>query len=216
MALPPEPRAVCPAASVGLPTPRRKHLCMSLSRPREGSRAFVDWTSAAWPADQHAQCPPLLSRGSHAKPCTTLIGFEMRLPEASPACSHPAWTAVTPSVTTSRLQLAGSVGQRESFANEAKAAGLTPGPRLQRAICLRKCMSPDTRRGERREGTEAGIHSGKQLPTAGQRVPVDCEGCLSFSSPTFQVGRPGFHFRLFLDDTNGYVNEGEAVPKLEN
>lgn len=40
----------------------------------------------------------------------------------------PAWMAVTPSVTMSRLQLACSVDQREPFANEAKVVGLIPGP----------------------------------------------------------------------------------------
>lgn len=54
------------------------------------------------------------------KPSTTLIRSEMRLGKLRLPVHIPAWMVVTPSVTKSRLQLARSVGQRESFANEAK------------------------------------------------------------------------------------------------
>lgn len=94
-----------------------------------GTRRFLTLPPAAWLADQNAWLTLLWSRGSLpcrssqknvVKPSTTLIRFEMRLPEALPAC-HSL-------ITVSRLQLAHSVDQRESFANEAKVVGLIPGP----------------------------------------------------------------------------------------
>lgn len=96
----------------------------------------------------------------------------MRLGKLRLPVHIPAWMVVTPSVTKSRLQLARSVGQRESFANEAKVVGLIPGPRLQQpSVFTNACHWIRGEECAQREQKPESILGKSSSLTAGQKCP---------------------------------------------